>query len=163
MSCSPSSTASVSATLCLDQLELRAHVDRALEAARDGTEAGVEAMHALGIRSAILRHREPVANGDAADHQHLVVELDLTDRLHLVALRIDFDLTRLQRAGEGAGQSAAGRGDHVVERRGVRRVLLRVHAIVLRDLRVHSEVHRLGLGGQMGEPLGAAEPLDPHA
>jgi len=120
-------------------------------------------MHALGIRPAILRHREPVANGDAADHQHLVLELDLTDRLDVVALWIDFDLTRLQRAGEGAGQSAAGRRDHVIERRGVRRVLLGVHAVVLRDLGVHSEAHGLGFGGQMGEPLGAAEPLDPHA
>ena len=148
---------------CLDQLKLGAHVDRALEAARDGAEAGMEAMHALGIRPAILRHPEAVANCDAADHQHLVVELDLTDRLDVVALRIDFDLTRLQRAGEGAGQSATGRGDHVIERRGVRRVLLRIHAVVLGDLGVHSEEHGLGLGGQIGEPLRAAEPLDPHA
>lgn len=35
---------------------------------------------------------------------------------HLVALRIDLDVTRLQLAGEGAGQSPAS-GDHAVERR----------------------------------------------
>jgi hypothetical protein len=33
------------------------------------------------------------------------LEVDVTDRLHLVGLRIDFDLTRFQRAGKGAGQS----------------------------------------------------------
>lgn len=123
----------------------------------------MEPVHALDVLAAILRHGEAVAHRDAADHEHLVVELDLTDRLDLVALRIDLDVTRFQRAGEGAGESAAGGGHHVVERRRVWRVLLRRDAIVLGDLGVHAEGDRLGLRGQVREPLRAAQPFDLHA
>ncbi len=117
-----------------DQVEFSADLDRALEATGDRAEAGVEGMHPLGLLPALFGDREPVAHVDALDDQHAVLGLDLADGLNVVAVRIDFDLTRLQRAGEGAGQSAPGRRDHVVERRGVRRVLLGPDAIVLGDL-----------------------------
>jgi hypothetical protein len=120
-------------------------------------------MDPLGIGTAILRHGKPVLHRDALDHEHAIVILDLADRLDLVALRIDFDLTRLQRAREGARQSAAGGGHNVVERRRVRRVLVRLDAIVLGDLRMHSEEHRLLLGRKVGEPLRPAQPLDSYA
>jgi len=120
-------------------------------------------MHPLGLLAPVLRDGEPVAHGDAADDEDLVVELDLPDRLDVVALRVDFDVTRFQRAGEGAGQSAAGGGDDVVERRRVRRVLLGVDAVVRGDLRVHAEGDRLLFGGQVGEALGPAQALDLHA
>jgi hypothetical protein len=123
----------------------------------------VEAVHALDLVAAILRHAEAIAHDDAPDHEHLVLELDLTDRLDLIALRIDFDLTRFQRAGEGAGQSPAGRGYDVVERGGVRRVLLGGDAVVRGDLGVHAERDRLGLGGKVREPLRSAETLDPDS
>jgi hypothetical protein len=100
---------------------------------------------------------------DAPDDEHLVLELDLADRLDVVALRIDLDLTRFQRAGEGAGQSAAGGGHHVVKRRRVGRVLLGADAVVLGHLGVDAEGDGLVLGGQVGEPLRAAEALDPYA
>jgi hypothetical protein len=77
-------------------------------------------------------------------------------------LGIDLDLTRLQRAGEGASQSAAGCGHYVVECGGVGRVLLRPDAVVLGDLGVHAEHDRRLLGGQKGKPLRATKPLNPH-
>jgi hypothetical protein len=86
-------------------------------------------------------------DGDAPDHEHLFLEHDLADRLDLIALRIDLDVTRFQRAGEGAGQSAASRGHHVVEGRRVRGILVGVDAVVLRDLGMNPERHRLVLGG----------------
>jgi hypothetical protein len=91
----------------------------------------------------------------------VILGLDLADGLDVVAPRIDFDLTRLQRAGKRAGQSAAGCGDYVVERGRVRRVAVGIDAVVLGDLGVHAESDRLGLGGQVGESLRPAEPLDP--
>jgi hypothetical protein len=81
-------------------------------------------MHALGIRASVLRHGEAVMDSDALDHQHPVLGLDLADRLDLEPLTLNLDLARLQRPGESAGQSAAGGGDDVVKRGGVRRELL---------------------------------------
>ena len=145
-----------------DQLELGADVDRTLEAARDRTETGVEGVHPLGLRSPLGRDREPVTHVDALDDQYAVLGLDLADGLYVVALRIDFDLTRLQRAGEGAGQSAAGGGHHVVERGRVRRILIGLDAVVLGDLGMHAEDDRRLLGGEVGESLRPTEPLDPN-
>ena len=122
----------------------------------------MEAVHAFDLLAAVLRDGEPIADRDAPDHQDLLVKHDLADRLDLKALRIDLDVTRFQRAGEGAGQSAAGGGDYVVKRGRVRRILLGRDAIVLGDLRVHPKHHRLSLCGEVREPLRAAEPLDPY-
>ena len=76
-------------------------------------------MHPLGFLSAFIGYREPVAHVDAFDEQHAVLCLDLANGLDLIAMGIDLDLTRLQRAGEGAGQSAAGSSHYVVEGGGV--------------------------------------------
>ncbi len=89
------------------------------------------AVHALDLGATVLRDREPVTHRNSADHQDLLVQHDLADRLNLISLRIDFDVARFQRAGESACQSAAGRGDHIVKRRRVRRILLSRDAVVL--------------------------------
>lgn len=94
----------------------------------------MEAVHALDLLPPTLGNTEPIANGDAANHENLVIEHNLADRFDLVALRINIDLTRLQRAGERARQSAASRGHHVVERGRVGPVLIRADAVVLRHL-----------------------------
>jgi hypothetical protein len=64
-------------------------------------------------------------DGDALDHQHVVLGFDLADRFDLKPLTLHVDLTRFQRACESAGQSPTGRGDDVVKRRGVWRELPR--------------------------------------
>jgi hypothetical protein len=107
----------------------------------------MEPVHPLHLLTPVLGHGESVAHRDAPDHEHLVLEHDLADRLDLVALGIDLDVTRFQRAGEGAGQSAAGGSYDVVERGRVRRVLLGAHAVVLGNLGMDAERHRLVLGG----------------
>ncbi|HWE11633.1 MAG TPA: hypothetical protein VG325_19960 [Solirubrobacteraceae bacterium] len=94
----------------------------------------MEVMDALGISTLIFGNGESVMDGDPLDHQHAILGFDLADRFYLKPLTLDVDLTRFQRAGEGAGQSAAGRGDHVVKRGGVWRKLLRGYAVVLGDL-----------------------------
>jgi hypothetical protein len=94
----------------------------------------MEAMDSLDLLAADVGNPEPILNGDAANHENLVLEHNLADRLDLVALRINLDLTRLQRAGEGAGQSAARSGHHIVERGRMGWVVLGADAVVLRDL-----------------------------
>ena len=49
---------------------------------------------------------KPIGDLDPLDDQHSVLVLDLPDGFDVVAGRVNFDLTRLQRAGERAGQSA---------------------------------------------------------
>ncbi len=93
----------------------------------------------------------------------MVLVKDIPDRLNLVGVVLDFDLTRLQRAGERAGQSPAGGRHDVVERRRVRREVPWRDAVMLGHLGVHAECDRLVLGGQVGEALRPAEPLDAHA
>ena len=94
----------------------------------------MEAVHALDLLAPVLRHREAIPHGDPPDHEHAVAVEDLADGLDLVPLRIDFDLTRLQRAGERARQSAACGSDHVIECRRVRREVVGPDPVVLGDL-----------------------------
>lgn len=146
-----------------DELELGAHLDGALEASGDRAEPGVEAVHALNLIAAVVRNGEPIVNGDALDDEHLFLEHHLADRLDLVALRIDIDVARFQRAGEGAGQSAASGRHDVVQRCCVRGVLVGADAVVLSDLGMNAKRHRLMFGRQVREPLRATQPLDPHS
>jgi hypothetical protein len=131
----------------LDELKLGTHVDAALEAAGNRARARMDAVDTLGFLPLLRRYRQPVVNCDPLNHEHAVTVVYLADRLDLVPLGIDFDLTRLQRAGESACQSAARRGDDVVERRGVRRELLRIDSVVLGHLGMHAESHGLALPG----------------
>lgn len=136
-------------------------VDRAGEAPGYRAEASVHAVNSLDVSAPVLRDDEAVIDPDPLDHEDAVLSLDLAGGLDVVALGIDVDLTRLQRAGERAGQSPTGRSHDVVERRGVRRILLGIDAVVLGHLGVDSERDGALLGGQVGQPLGAAQALDP--
>lgn len=147
----------------LDELQFRGDVDCAFQAASDWAEAGVERVHPFGLFAARVRDREAIKHTDALDHEHVILGLDLADCLDLVTLRIDFDLTRFQRAGERAGESPASRGDDVVERGRVGRIAVGIHAVVLGDLGMHAEHDRFCLRGQVREPLRSAKPFDPHA
>lgn len=147
----------------LDELKLGGDVDCAPEAARDRAEPSVKRVHPLSFLSAFLRDREPVAHVDPFDDQHAVLRLDLANSLDLITLGIDLDLTRLQRAGEGARQSTASSGHYVVQCRGMGWVLLRPDAVVLGHLGVHAEHDWRLLGRQKGKTVRAAKPLNPHA
>jgi hypothetical protein len=70
----------------------------------------MEIMHALHLFAPIRRHRKPVVGRDALDYEDIVLGLYLADSLHLESVWLNLDLTRLQRAGEGARQSATGGG-----------------------------------------------------
>jgi nicotinate dehydrogenase subunit A len=112
---------------------------------------------AIGLRI----DAKQVLDVDPLDRQHTAFELDFARRLTDEPAFIRGDMTRLQRASKGAGQSACGCGDDVVERR---RVLLvgPGDAVVLGDRAVEAEAHRPGFAREMGEPNPVADPLDAH-
>ena len=78
-------------------------------------------MHAL--RGVTLRGRryEAQPHVNPADHENVVIGLlDLADRVAREPIAVRLDVARLQRASEGAGQSAGRGGDHIVEGRRAR-------------------------------------------
>ena len=76
---------------------------------------------------------------DAADHKYIVFQLNFTDRFrHQPVIRC-INLTRLQRASEGSGQSRRRRGDHVIQCRGVWLQDSRRNLVVLRHSAMHAE------------------------
>jgi hypothetical protein len=123
----------------------------------------VEAVHAPRSVVVLGRELEPVGDHDALDHEHAVAIEHLADGLGPVAVRIDFDLARLQRACVRAGQSAGSGSDNVVERRGPRRHRAGIHVVVSRDLVVDAELHGPVERRQEREPLRATLSVDAHA
>src|SRR6266446_8749657 len=73
-----------------------------------------------------------------------------------------WDLARLQRAPVGSDQSTRSRGDHEVERRGVRLEGARGGAVVLRHRPMRAEHDRLLLGRQPSVPDRTLHPLEPY-
>jgi hypothetical protein len=95
-----------------------------------------------------------------ADHQHAILQLDLADRLCRQPIARRGDLARLQRASKGSGQSARGRGNHVVQSRRMRWGRVGRNLIVLRDRAVDTEDDRLILGRQVSLADGTLHSLD---
>ncbi len=108
---------------------------------------------------------QPQVVGDVnpLDDEYVVVRFHLADRLADQSPFACRDLTRLQRASEGARESAGGRRDDVVEGGGALGLGPGRHPVVLRDLRVHSERDGLGLPGEIREPQRPSDPFDAGA
>jgi len=62
------------------------------------------------------------------------------------------DPARLQRASQGAEQSTAGGGNHIVNRRGVRIGHVPLNAIVASNRTVSAETNWFTFGGHLGKP-----------
>ena len=102
-------------------------------------------MHALHGLARCVWRVERVHHVDAPEHEHPVLELDLTNSLTGKPPVTGTDLARLQRAPEGADESAGRRRHDVVDGGGMR-VRDVLNAVVGRDGAVRAEHHRLGLG-----------------
>ena len=118
----------------------------------------MKTVDALDGLTRTLRCNEFVDNVDALDHQHVVLELDLSARQ--ASKPLHRDLARFQRASEGAGKSAPRRGDDIVERRCVRLDLCRIDLVMLGNRAMNAESYRLFLRRQIRKAIGPAEPLD---
>ena len=95
---------------------------------------GAGDLFAVGV--GVERERE--ADVDSFDHEHTVLGLDLADRLCGQSSFSSGNVTRLQRASEGAGQSPGGGSDHVVERGRMCRFASAGNAVVVGDLVVNA-------------------------
>lgn len=88
----------------------------------------------LGGIELLQIHFELIGYVDAADDQHLLFDLDLTDRFRGQIAFACRDTARLQRASEGAGQSTGCGGDYIVERGGVSGEAVYIVLVPLSDL-----------------------------
>ena len=86
---------------------------------------------------------------NAPDDQYTVFHFDFAHCIRGQAIVRSRDLTRLQRASKGAGQSTGRRRDDVVQCGRVRLQRPVRHLVVLGHGAVHSENHRLALGRQI--------------
>src|ERR1051326_3001854 len=79
---------------------------------------------------------------DAPDDQHIFLKFNFTHGFRYEPAIRSIDVTRFQRASEGASKSTSGRRDDVIERRGVRFQNVRRNLVVFRDSTMDSEYHR---------------------
>jgi hypothetical protein len=86
-----------------------------------------------------------IAYMNALEYQNLAVQLNFAICLRGELAFASRDSARFQRAAKGAGKSARGCGDDVIERRGVRRVNCHVSPVMLRHLRMNAKENRVGL------------------
>ena len=104
-----------------------------------------------------------VADPNALDDEHAVLDLDIPLGLGGEMSLAGVDLARLQRATQRAGESTCCRRDHVIERCGVRLEGAGLRPVMFRHLVVHAERNRLGLRREMRPSQGPFDALDPNA
>ena len=99
---------------------------------------------------------------DAPNHEHAFVLLDFTYSLGHQPVNRRGNLTRLQRASKGSGESTGGCRDNIVESRRMRRKSIRRNLIVFCDRAMHAEDYRLRFRRQISAPHRTSLPLDAH-
>jgi hypothetical protein len=124
---------------------------------------GVHAVCPLSGLPDCLRRHQAHGDVDSADDQDTFFGLDLTGNFRSQLAVAGIDLTRFQRASEGARQSAAGGRDRVVERRRSLNVAAARDAVVVSDLVVDAELDRLLADGKIGAAQRTAHALDADA
>lgn len=110
----------------------------------------------------VLSGAQSVVGVDAANHQDFSVQFDFAGYLGTEFAVAGVNAARFQRAPKGAGQSTAGRRHHVIESGRVRGERLRRDLVVLRDLGVDSENHRIFFDRQVSETHGASLSLNSY-
>ncbi len=100
-----------------------------MNGAIDGAALLVDVVHALDCLAIPVRRRQVVDHVNPLDDQYSLLQLDVAGDIRPELLRLD--LARSQRADKCPGQSAAGRGDDVVERAGVLLEFARLDPVML--------------------------------
>ena len=90
-------------------------MQRAVERASHGEYA----VHALDDLTHVLRGFESHRDVDPSNDHHAFVGLDFSGHVSAQLAAACVYMARFQRASECSNQSTSGRGDHVVDRRGV--------------------------------------------
>ena len=99
---------------------------------------------------------------NAANDQHVVFGFDFPNRFRNQTRLRCIDLARLQRASEGAGQSASGSGDDIIEGGRMRLEHLGRNFVMLGHRAVHPEDHRMGFGRKPRPPERPSHAFDSH-
>ena len=136
--------------------------DGGYQGAVDRAALGVHSVHALRGRPVLFVRLQFQLYVDALDDEHAVLFFDFACGFSGQPVDGSGDLTRLQRASKGAGQSAGRRRDDVVERCRMRRKRLGRHFVMLRDSAVHAEDNGLRLRRYVSAAHGAFFALDAH-
>ena len=102
-------------------------------------------MYALDAAAALFSSNQLHGHVDAADDEnsfpYLHLARDILDKITIARINV----TRFQRASEGAEHSANGCGDHVVDSGGMGLLQFgRIDLVMLGNRTVHAEHHRLG-------------------
>jgi hypothetical protein len=111
----------------------------------------MHAVHTLNYFLRLCRRVEMINDMNAPNHQDPIFGFNFASDLsgQILIARINFAC--LQRASESAGESTTGSGYNVIKRCSVRLNYLRPDTIVLGNRTMHAEVHRIGLGWQVGQ------------
>lgn len=136
--------------------------DRFVEAEVDRAFLSEQAVQPERGFTVLLLRPEPQLDVNAPDHQDTALQLHFTDGFGHQTFIGSRNLTRLQRAPEGSGESTGRRGDNVVEGRGVRLERVGRDLVVLSDGPVHAENDWLALGRQVGAANRTLHSLDAH-
>jgi len=110
---------------------------------------GMNAMHALDGFSCFCRSIDVIDDVNATNHKHIIFRLDLTSHVSRQMFIAGVDLTRFQRATEGADQSTTGGGNYVIKRCRMWFGHFRTDAVMFRDSAMHSEFDGFSFGWQV--------------
>ena len=119
-------------------------------------------MHSLGRLLVLGTRLQAQDYVNAPDDQHSILGLHFTRRIRRQPPRRGINLTRLQRASKGPGESTRRCRDDVVQRGGMRFEDIGGHFVVLRHRTVYSEENGGLLRWQPGAPKRSLYALDPH-
>jgi hypothetical protein len=117
----------------------------------------VDSLDDVGLRR---RRGHSIVNADAPEHEHAVLDFDISLGVGHERPAARLNPARLQRAAKGPQQSTSGGGDDVVERRGVRLDHFAADAIVLSDRAMRAESYWLALGRHVRESQRTRDSLD---
>jgi hypothetical protein len=120
----------------------------------------VRTLDAIPVRPVV--HLQRVRRVDAFHDQRLAFQFDVAGDLGPETTVSGGDASCFERTPEGAGQSAPGRRDQIVDRGRIRREILRCNAVVLRHRTVHPERDRVVAPRQPSGPQRTPLPHDRH-
>jgi hypothetical protein len=132
-------------------------VQRAIERAVHG----VDSVNAFDGGALFFRRDESHRDVNAPDDQDSFLQFDFASNLRRELIVARIDLTRFQRASEGAHHSTGGSGDDVVDGRGMWLLnFVGRDFVVLGDCAVDAEDHRLRFAGKMRDSQRAGFAFD---
>ncbi len=129
------------AALSEGEVQFARDLDAALERTGDRAPVGVDFQHPFYLLAVLLLSNEMESLLYTLDDEDFAFRLYLPHGVGVEA--VERNLTRYQRAPKGAQQSATRRSYHVVQRRRVRLLDVGGDPVVLGDLAVDAEHHRL--------------------